>query len=133
MISLKRAGEQDIPDLLELEKSVSGTNVYSPMSTEEDWKEEFSTNDIFLIENDGVTIGNCSYEKKSDEHVYLSGLMIVPSYQGKGIGRKVLEQILSDIAWAKKVDLVTHPENKRAISLPPDGGCTSVRDILGIR
>ena len=117
MITFKKASEQDIPLLLELEKSVSGTNVYSPMSTEDDWKEEFSTNDIFLIESDGVIIGNCSYERKNDNHVYLSGLMIIPSYQGKGIGKIVLGKILPEVAWAKRVDLVTHPENKRAISL----------------
>jgi ribosomal protein S18 acetylase RimI-like enzyme len=117
MILLKKASEQDIPLLMELEKSVSGTNVYSPMLTEDDWKEEFCTNDIFLIENDGVIIGNCSYEKKSDSNVYLSGLMIVPAYQGKGFGRRALSQILSGLTWAKRIDLVTHPENKWALSL----------------
>jgi ribosomal protein S18 acetylase RimI-like enzyme len=117
MITLKRAGKQDIHLLLELEKSVSGTNVYSPILTKDDWKEEFCTNDIFLIENDRAIIGHCSYEKKGDSHVYLSGLMIIPAYQGKGLGKKVLKQILSGLTWAKRIDLVTHPENKRAVSL----------------
>jgi [ribosomal protein S18]-alanine N-acetyltransferase len=108
---LRKVTEDDIQKLLELEKSVSGNKIYSPMLEEDEWKEELKTNSVFLIENNNQVVGNISYEKKDDDHIYISGLVVDPRFQGQGIAKKALQQILEEFKDVKRVDLVTHPEN----------------------
>ena len=116
-ITLERATLADIPVLLELEKSVSGTNTYSPILTEHEWQEEFQKCIIYLIQNDRTVIGSLSYEKKDADHAYISGLVINPRFQGKGFGRDALRLLLLELSSIKKVDLVTHPNNTSAVTL----------------
>ena len=116
-ISLKRATIQDIPALLSIEKSVAGTKIYSPMLEESEWIEEFDNGPIYLIEKDGIVVGNISYEKKSDDRVYISGLAIDSHFQNQGIAREVLGQILESLKDIKRIDLMTHPENTVALKL----------------
>jgi len=49
--------------------------------------------------------------------VYLSGLAVDPAYQGLGVGRDALEQVLSEVKNAPKIELLTHPDNENAIKL----------------
>lgn len=116
-INLKKATLSDIPTLLMIERSVAGGNIYSPMLESDEWKEELQKGDVYLIENDGVVVGNISYEKKNENHVYISGLAIDPRFQGKGIGRQVLNNLLEQLKHVKRIDLVTHPDNHTAINL----------------
>ncbi len=109
--TLQSATEKDIETLLELEKSVAGPNTYSAMLEEEDWKEELGKASVFLIKSDDKVVGNISYEVKSPEHVYISGLVVKPEFQGRGIATDALKQVLAKYASAKRIDLVTHPDN----------------------
>lgn len=117
MILLIKANEQDIPMLLELERAVSGRNIYSPMLDEDEWREELEKSHVFLIENESEVIGTVSYEQKEDNHAYISGLVIDPRFQRKGIGRQVLTQLLERLKDLKRIDLVTHPDNHAALQL----------------
>ena len=108
---LQSATEADIDTLLELEKSVSGSNVYSPNLEREDWQEEFESGRVFLIKSGDEIVGNISYEEKSPDHLYISGLVVRPEFQGKGLGRQALEQILDKYPETARIDLVTHPDN----------------------
>ena len=76
-----------------------------------EWLEAMSTEEVFLIEQDGVVIGNMSYAIQGDDHVYISGLAIQPNYQGKGFGRQALVKVLDQFPNVSKIDLVTHPDN----------------------
>ena len=116
-VQLKEATVTDIPTLLKLEQSVAGTNVYSPMLEKSDWTEELQTNKVYLIEKNNVVVGNLSYERKSSDHVYISGLMVIPEFQGQGVAREVLTRLLKELKDVKRVDLVTHPENQKALQL----------------
>ena len=116
-IQLKEATMTDIPTLLKLEQSVAGTNVYSPMLEKSDWTEELQTNKVYLIEKNNVVVGNLSYERKSSDHVYISGLMVIPEFQGQGVAREVLTRLLKELKDVKRVDLVTHPDNQKALQL----------------
>lgn len=108
---LQEATDADIAALLDIEKSVAGPKTYSPMLTEEDWREEMESSSVFLIRSGDQVVGNISYEEKSPEHLYISGLVVKPEFQGKGIAREVLMQVLSQHASARRVDLETHPDN----------------------
>lgn len=116
-VTLYKASIKDIPILLELEKSVSGTNVYSPMLDENEWKEEFNKGEIYLIKKGEAVVGNVSYELRPDDSVYISGLVINPSFQGQGIAREVLVKLLEEFKNIKRIDLVTHPNNHTALNL----------------
>lgn len=116
-IDLKRATKADISVLIELEKNVAGTKIYSPMLEKKEWEEALEKEAVYLIEKDGVIVGNVSYERKIEGRVYISGLVINPQFQGQGIGREVIMRILDEIKDVKRVDLVTHPDNATALAL----------------
>ena len=80
VLQLWSATSLDIPILLEIENSVSGGSIYSPMLSENEWQETFQKDLVYLIENDTDVIGSLSCEKKGDTHVYISGLVIKPSF-----------------------------------------------------
>ena len=118
-IHLKKATIKEIPVLLSIEKKIDGLKTVSAMTTEKDWQDEFGKKDaeIYLIFEDGIIVGDTSYEKRPDGSAYLSGLVIEPKFQGQGIGRKVMEIIMKELKNAKTIKLVTHPENSAAIKL----------------
>jgi len=116
-LTLKKADIGSISALLDIERSVAGTKIYHPLVEAKEWEEVLKKENVFLIEKDGVAVGDLSYEQKGDGHVYISGLAIKPEFQGQGIARIVLTQILEKLKEVKRVDLVTHPENYRAIKL----------------
>lgn len=116
-VFLKKADNSDIEELIELEKSVAGTKIYSPMLTEDEWIVALDIGIVYLIEVGGAVVGNISYEKKGPNRVYISGLVISPKFQGKGIGRQALAQILEELKSVKRVDINVHPANERALKL----------------
>lgn len=118
LIHLEKTTDSDIPILLDIEKKVSGTCIYSPMLQENEWKEELQNNSVYLIKKGSEVVGNVSFERKSRDVAYISGLVVTPHFQGQGIGRKVLDKILKeDLNDVKKIDLVTHPNNTIALKL----------------
>ncbi|MCR4284329.1 MAG: GNAT family N-acetyltransferase [Parcubacteria group bacterium] len=116
-INLKKATISDIPTLIEIERSVAGTNIYSPMLQADEWEEELQRGDVYLIVHDGATVGNISYREKDKNHVYISGLAIDPHFQGRGIAREAMIRILEKLKDISRVDMVTHPDNVRALKL----------------
>lgn len=116
-IALIRAKFKDIPILLGLEKSVSGTKTYSSGLEESGWEEELQNNTVYLIEEGNTIVGNISYKEKSNSNVYISDLVIDPRFQGRGIAKEALARVLDELRGFKRIDLVTHPDNKIALSL----------------
>lgn len=116
-ITLRRATIEDISNLIEIEKSVSGDKTYSALLEESEWKEEMEKGVVYIIEDFGSVAGNISYERKSDNHFYISGLAIRPEFQGRGIAREALLRVLEELYDARRIDLVTHPDNVKALSL----------------
>jgi len=116
-VFLKRAIDDDIPQLIELEKSVAGTKIYDPMLTGEEWLVALEIGFVYLIQVHGVSVGSISYEKKGDSWMHISGLVVDPGFQGKGIGREALTQLLVELKGVKRIDLVTHPDNAKALKL----------------
>lgn len=58
-----------------------------------------------------------SYEIKSEDNVYISGLLILPQFQRQGIAKESMKFMLEEIGKRKRIDLVTHPDNFKAIKL----------------
>ncbi len=123
-ITLKLTTEEDIPIFIEFEKSVMGTKTYSGMVNEDEVKEEFKNNIVYLIKNNNEIVGSIGYEIKAPDHAYISGLVINPKFQGLGIGREALRQLLEKLNNFKRIDLVTHPDNIPALNLYKSFGFT---------
>ncbi len=115
-LQLRKATLLDIPILLKLENSVS-IETYSAMLVEDDWKEALQNGVVYIIESDHHIIGSLSYEMKSNNHAYISGLVIEPASQHKGFGKEALSQLLLQLKDIQRVDLVTHPDNHAALKL----------------
>lgn len=124
VIHLRRAAISDIPTLLILEESVAGTKIYSPMLKEEEWIKELGKGVVYIIEKDGEAVGNISYERINKDNVYISGLAIHPKFQGQGIAHEAVVHILKELKDIKMIDLVTHPDNIKALKLYQSLGFT---------
>jgi len=116
-ITLKRATEEDISSILEVEKGLVGTKIYSGLTGVEDAKKELAENIYFLIESDGKIVGDISYQMLNEGHAYISGLAVAKEFQGWGIARRAVKLLLEKLDGAKTIDLVTHSENEKAIRL----------------
>ncbi len=116
-IHLKKADNSDIEELVELEKSVTGTKIYVPMLTQEEWMVVLEIGVAYLIMYGSTLVGNISYENKGRDRVHISGLVISPQFQGQGFGREALVKVLEELKDVKRIDLVTHPKNAKALEL----------------
>jgi ribosomal-protein-alanine N-acetyltransferase len=54
---------------------------------------------------------------KGPDHAYIDGILVKPSHQGRGLGRAATVKLLEELKDIPLVDLVTHPDNERAIKL----------------
>ncbi|MHB9019994.1 MAG: GNAT family N-acetyltransferase [Minisyncoccota bacterium] len=117
VIDLKKATSDDIEELLTFERSVDGVKTYSAITDKEEFLAELQYNYVFIIENNGQAVGSVMYEIKSPDHAYISGLVIDTRFQGKGLAREAMIKLLKELEHYKRIDLVTHPENERAIKL----------------
>ena len=100
-----------------MERSVTGANTYSGISDKEEALQEFAENEVYLIYDGEKLVASTQLERKGPSHVYLSGMVVHPDYQGRGIARKAAEFLLSKAGDAKRIDLVTHPDNFKVIKL----------------
>jgi len=118
-VNLKRATIGDISTLVEIEKKLIDYKIYSAMTDEAEWQEEFKKGNaaVYLILNNDTVVGNASFERNVNESAHISGLAIMPEFQKMGIGRRVLEMILEELKEVKTITLATHPENIAALKL----------------
>ena len=98
-INLRRATIGDVDTLFEIEKELGETETYVRSKNRQEIEEEINNKNcvVYLIEVDGKVVGDASYEVKSPTHTYFTDLMVAPSHQGKGVGKKVMEMILKEL------------------------------------
>jgi ribosomal-protein-alanine N-acetyltransferase len=77
---------------------------------------DYLQNSEIYVAYEGVkTIGFIAYEDKHNS-VEIISLAVIPEYQRKGIGKLLLNQVLSKLE-KRKIHLITHPRNTPAIIL----------------
>lgn len=129
-VSLKPASTEDIPAILEVEKGLVGTKIYSGLTGAEDAEKELAENFYYLIEKAGKVVGDISYKMQADGHAYINGLAVAKEFQRQGIGRQAMKKLLEILGDVKLIDLVTHPENKNAIKLYKSLGFRQIGEIM---
>lgn len=116
-ITLERATSADLEEFLRLEQSVRNPKTYPSSSSKKEALAELTNTETFFIRKKGQVVGNIAYEMKAKDHAEITGLMVDPRYQGQGIGREALTAALDKLKRVKRIDLVTHPENEKALAL----------------
>lgn len=78
---------------------------------------EFSIKNFtkYLIICDHIPVGAISFDKKEGGHYYLGCLCVIPAYQGKGIGTKAFQYMLSVCPDWKQITLVTPADKEQNI------------------
>lgn len=109
MYQLKKSKKEDYDFIYELGKLVNKERVIKTYgSWDEDFQKEyfkkkFDVNKIKLITFNNQNIGMLETEKTKN-NIHIEEIQLLPEYQGKGIGTKVLQDIIED-AKQKKVNL----------------------------
>lgn len=116
-LSLKKATAVDVEDYLRLERAVATSKTYSGVLTETEALQEFKENEVYLIYADGKLVGSVGFQRKAPNRVYISGLVVHPDFQGRGIGREVIGVVLEKLKDTKRMEIVVHPENERALNM----------------
>lgn len=116
-LNCRKASIDDISLLIDLEKKIQGVRTYSGTYKSEEWAEELTVGVVYIIEKDGVPVGDVMYEMKSDQYAYIDKILVIPEYQGQGIAQHAMRYVLNEIGSIQRIDLVAHPENTRAIGL----------------
>jgi len=57
------------------------------------WEEILHACDVYRIEVDGNYAGDVIGEKRGEDAMYIVDFSLLPSFQGKGIGKEALEQM----------------------------------------
>ncbi len=116
-MKLIKATSKDIQTLLAIENTTKGLRTYSGYFQEKEIEEWLCHDIVYLIENNNIIAGSISYEIKSKNHAYISGLVIKPNFQKQGLAKKATMKLLEELASYEKIDLVTHPDNFGAIKV----------------
>ena len=116
-ITFKKVTVSDVAELLRIDKSTIGSKMYSRFSDEQEAIEEIKNNEVYFIVKDGKNIGSLEYQIQGPGHAYLSGLVVLPEFQGQGIAREAVKFRLDKLKDIKRINLVTHPHNSKVITL----------------
>ena len=124
LLSFERASVKDIETFVEIERSVGNSPTYSPTIDSEEALTEIENNVVYFIRENEQIVGSVMYKMKAPDHAYISGLAIRPDFQGRGIGKAAMKKVLAELSAVPTIDLVTHPNNVRAIALYTSLGFT---------
>ncbi len=80
------------------------------------YKKKFNINQIKIIQCEGKDIGRLRVVR-SKEFIYIGGLQILPKFQGRGIGKAVMGDLIIESKQIKvPIKLEVHHVNNKAIS-----------------
>lgn len=113
-----------------MEESANPYLTYDPMSKQEFEKiygELLKTETVFVAENEGTIISTYRLIPKTDRQahtVYLGSFTIKKDFQGKGFGKKILEDIKAYLSRQHKIriELTVDLNNTPAITLYKKAG-----------
>ncbi|KKW06103.1 MAG: Acetyltransferase family protein [Candidatus Moranbacteria bacterium GW2011_GWE1_49_15] len=110
-MELIRATIEDIETLLEMERTAVDLKVYAAYSDKKEVEKWVNSDVVYLIENEGLLVGNISYEIKDADSAYISGLIIRKEFQRQGLAKRAMALLLEELKKFKRLSLVVHPDN----------------------
>lgn len=90
---------------------------------------------LFACDKDDTPVGTCFIWKAYDQINTIQWFRVLPSHEGKGIGRAILTELMKDLKEDDyPVYIHTHPTGNRAIRLYSDFGFNLLSDpVIGYR
>lgn len=70
----------------------------------------------FILADDGAAILGICFAELEEKTIMLRQLYVLPSAQGRGVGRLLLEEIVNCFDEATAIELEVEPENERAVA-----------------
>ena len=116
-LALEPATIMDVEALVAFERGVADPKIYGPTLDVAGAIQEITNNKFYFIKIGDVVVGTAAYRSRPDESVYISNVAIDPMYRRRGIARTAMSFILGKLKGTRRIDLVTHPENKNALRL----------------
>lgn len=116
MVTFRQATPNDIPTLIKFDREAQSKR-YTAYLTVGEWLKEMSESTVYIFEDDSVPIGMFSVQEKTPDHIYFAGFVVGLQYRGRGYARQAMCYFLSMYSNARRIDLVTHPQNSNAIML----------------
>ena len=113
----ERATAKDVGTFLALECKAAEVKTWGPLSNADGAAREIRENTLWLIKKEGAVIGMAAYRVREDGSVYISNVAVDPVFRRRGIARLAMKRILDTNKSARRIDLVAHPENERALNL----------------
>ncbi len=114
-VVLVKASESDWQKALDIEKQFKNRLFCVSFENEAEAKQTLKTDDIYFAKIGDTIVGVVGIREKEDSF-YVSKLMVLKNYRGKGYSKQILNLILGKYS-GKKYTLVVHPENSLAIVL----------------
>lgn len=116
-IRFVHATASDAERFIALQQRSTDRKLWGPSGDREDALREIAENTLLLLKSGDEIVGCIAYRVRLDRSVYISNVIVAPSFRGRGIGRSALSFVLELNRGAPRIDLVTHPENASALRL----------------
>lgn len=82
---------------------------------------------MFMIDTNGITVGKIRLSLEGESQAWIFGFSILPEHQGKGIGRKALQQVVREqSSIGRTVHLEVETKNDNALGLYQSVGFQAV-------
>lgn len=111
------ATEKDLEIYIDLERKVANARIYGPALEKEKALNEIRKNAIYFLKQGDAVVAMAGYQRRPDGSVTINNVNVAPNYQRRGIARAAMKFFLEKHKDAKRIDLVTHPENENALKL----------------
>ncbi|PFG06089.1 GNAT family N-acetyltransferase [Bacillus sp. es.034] len=120
-VMIKTADEQDIETIIDLDETCFGIVRSDAESYTKRIFEESREGNLMIIHDEKV-IGKIRVQR-TDNKSFIYGFAVFPSFQGKGIGRKALSQVvMQESKWTDEIYLDVAAANSKALNLYESSG-----------
>lgn len=92
-ILFERATLKNLDDVFEIEKLAE---THSPF-TKEEMRECLESEHVYMIRVGKECVGYISYEIKNANEAFISSLCVKPEFQGRGLGRMLLDKTFEEL------------------------------------
>lgn len=127
--SFRRATPEDADAYMELESTTIGDHRYSRSTDKAEAIQEFAEHQVYLIHKGERLVGSVQFQMEDTDNAYISGMIVHPDLRGARVAYEAVEFLKEKLHGAKKIWLVTHPENKNMLSISQKMGFKVVEEV----
>jgi ribosomal protein S18 acetylase RimI-like enzyme len=108
---------KDAARFVALEREIETPKLYAPALTIAAAKAEIRRNRLYFLCCGARRVGTIAYRVRDDGSVEISNLAIRPAWRRRGLARAAMAFVFARNRAPGPFELVTHPENRKALRL----------------